>query len=856
MANIPYRYQHMPIGGGGYVTGLVFSEEREDILYARTDIGGIYRFDFHKDCWHSIMEPVGPDEIELEFPLAMALREHGDREPTLLFACGKWNEEEGLFVSTDDGGVHYAATSIPARVHGNRPGRGTGSRLCIGEDGNIYFASQSKGLLFSEDGGENWEAIDLNQYKYQRKGETNLTFVWAGCGSNARTLVIGSNGAVNVESRRTEDAVTYRERGHSLYVSYDGGITWEMLPEPEFPLLSESERSIRRQFDGKKDTELCENLLERERREIRGYVAQRYAYDGEWLYVTMNSSGDAGWCDLDGYSAEGGNPCKGRIVRYRFENNRLTQWQDVTPVEKTFRDTIPKGKGLFAKAQYKLDRQCYPFGFGGISTVKSRPGMVVCCTFGGMHGSTVLRSADGGKNWEVILHNLSIGSVQFNTSYMKPEYNSGRLLTHWMSDLKINPLRPDEAWFVTGTGVFRTQNLSDGTVVWSDCNVGLEETVHMNVYSLPVRHLPDLPVTEYTVNVIDAVGDLGGFHFTDMRRQCENTIADADGNRYITAMNADYPDAKPEYVIMTPRGNWTGETKGGVIVSRDGGNTWQSLPLPFGVSDVTDSLLEEITKPNRNSGWAAVSADGGSICWTLAEGQSLPSDAVVYTTDEGRNWQKSKVRQLPATKNPRLHLEQGDSSRTYLKVMADRTDSKRFFGFGNHFRIYISPDAGKNFYEYPVPKELPDIDLSRIERFQMEIRGETGKSGVFYIAAGRQGLWRMEYAKETDSLRFEQLHKDGEEFFCIGFGIGEGVRERNYAEGQKTLYTVGRLYGEDGMLHYGFYRSTDYGASWDCISNERQHFGNIRSIDGDKRIFGRYFIGSGNMGLWVGDEEA
>ena len=41
---IPYRYRHMPIGGGGYVTGFYFHPTDPHVMYCRTDIGGMYRF--------------------------------------------------------------------------------------------------------------------------------------------------------------------------------------------------------------------------------------------------------------------------------------------------------------------------------------------------------------------------------------------------------------------------------------------------------------------------------------------------------------------------------------------------------------------------------------------------------------------------------------------------------------------------------------------------------------------------------------------------------------------------------------------------------------------------------------------
>ena len=48
---IPYEYKNAPVPGGGFVTGFCFHPVEKEILYARTDIGGVYRYDFETKSW-------------------------------------------------------------------------------------------------------------------------------------------------------------------------------------------------------------------------------------------------------------------------------------------------------------------------------------------------------------------------------------------------------------------------------------------------------------------------------------------------------------------------------------------------------------------------------------------------------------------------------------------------------------------------------------------------------------------------------------------------------------------------------------------------------------------------------------
>ena len=70
---IPYHYEHAPIPGGGYVTGFVFHPQKPDVLYARTDIGGVYRYDYEMDKWKSLIDHVTQTDLSESYPIAIGL---------------------------------------------------------------------------------------------------------------------------------------------------------------------------------------------------------------------------------------------------------------------------------------------------------------------------------------------------------------------------------------------------------------------------------------------------------------------------------------------------------------------------------------------------------------------------------------------------------------------------------------------------------------------------------------------------------------------------------------------------------------------------------------------------------------
>lgn len=775
MNQIPYEYHNLPIPGGGYVTGFLFHKKKKGLLYIRTDIGGTYRFNREQDRWISLIPHVTMENLSETFPIAMAVE--NDRPNMLYIACGiNHKEKSGVLAISDDYGEHFRYEKIPVMIHGNLNGRGTGERLIVDAKNSqkLYFASQQEGLWVSENQGKDWSKLETLPEDY-------LTFV---CQCN-KALVVGTAGVMTRESEKI--------RGKSLYVSYDEGKSFTLMEQPQSHVIED-----------------CR---------LNGLVAQRWSMDEKYFYVTFASTGRRSYVLENGYSCDSGDTIDGRIVRYTLEaDGTLGSMEDITP------GSSAKVSGIGQENIAKGDRLDY--GFSGISASMQTHGLLIASTIVKDDGDSVFLSKDYGASWQQILYDLEEGEIRFRAPYMKPQYNGGHSLIHWLSDIKINPFDDNEAWFNTGTGVFRTQNLKDKDCFFTDWNDGLEETVHLNVYSMP----------KGDIQVIDILGDLGGFAFEELDKPCENSFADSEGNRYITCINADFSDEHPEWVIVTPRGNWKGKTKGGLILSKDQGRTFERLDMPFGLTNDLDEALHRIECPNVNSGWVAMSPDGKNIVWAVADGIELPVSRLIVSQDGGETFRCCKV-----------YEKSGEQKLTgKVKVFADRVDSRLFYGFGEQSDFYISKDGGYTYHEYTLSEEFPKVNFGLIDcANKTEVRGETGKKGGFYLAVGEGGLWKLLYDEEADCVHMKKLSKDGEIIYRVGLGIGSP--DGDYYKDNKAIYCNGIIDNE-----YGFYRSLDDGESFERINTDRQMFGEIISIDGDCRVFGRFYLATGSNGVKYG----
>ncbi|KUH39958.1 MULTISPECIES: WD40/YVTN/BNR-like repeat-containing protein [Streptomyces] len=157
----PYRWRTAVIGGTGFVTGVLFHPRVRGLAYARTDIGGAYRWDDRTARWTPLTDHLGWDDWNLLGVEAMAVDPaHPDR---LYLALGTYTQPwsgNGAVLRSDDRGATWARTDLDVKLGANEDGRGTGERLLVDprDPATLWLGTRHDGLLVSRDRGATWSS--------------------------------------------------------------------------------------------------------------------------------------------------------------------------------------------------------------------------------------------------------------------------------------------------------------------------------------------------------------------------------------------------------------------------------------------------------------------------------------------------------------------------------------------------------------------------------------------------------------------------------------------------------------------------------------------------------------------------
>ncbi|MFC7980976.1 cellulose binding domain-containing protein [Streptomyces sp. NPDC057336] len=613
-----YTWKNARVDGGGFVPGIVFNRSEKDLAYARTDIGGAYRWAEETKSWTPLLDHVGWDDWGHTGVVSVA---SDSVDPDRVYAAvgtytNDWDPGNGAVLRSADRGASWEKTDLPFKLGGNMPGRGMGERLAVDPHDNdvLYLGAPSgNGLWRSTDAGVTWSEVtafpnpgnyvqdptDTSGYASDNQGVVWVTFdeSTGTAGTPTKTVYVG-----------------VADKENAVYRSTDAGATWERVAG-----------------------------------QPTGYLAHKGVLDAEngYLYLAYSDTGGP---------YDGG---KGRLYRYATATGT---WTDISPVAEA--DTYFGFSGLTVDRQNPgtVMATAYSSWWPDTQIYRSTDS-----------GATWTQA------WEYTSYparenryTMDVSSSPWLTWGANPGPPEQTPKLGWMTEaLEIDPFDSDRMMYGTGATVYGTENLTN----WDD--EGGQFAIEPMVRGLEETAVNDLAAPPSGAPLLSALGDIGGFRHTSLTEVpsmmftspnfTSTTSLDFAETNPDVVVRAGNLDAGPHIAFSTDNGaNWFGGTDpagvsggGTVAAGADGsrfvwspqgagvhhttgfGTSWQpSSGIPAGAV-VESDRVDPHTFYGFKSGKFYVSTDGGAT-FTASAATGLPAgDSVRFKAlpgGEGDIW--------------------------------------------------------------------------------------------------------------------------------------------------------------------------------------------------------------------------
>jgi len=224
----PYVWKNVVMLGGGFVSGVAFGPSGTP--YARTDVGGAFRWDDGANGtddghWVPLLDWAGRADSNLMGVESIA---PDPSDPnTLYLAAGEYLKAgDGEVLSSNDRGASFTRHKLGVPMGGNADGRSMGERLAVDPNlpQSLYFGSRTLGLWHSADAAVSWTQVAA--FPLRDASDPGLSLVLfdpqsGKPGQGSSTLYVGV-------------ATT---SGPSLYRSSDAGESWAPVPGQPLGLM-------------------------------------------------------------------------------------------------------------------------------------------------------------------------------------------------------------------------------------------------------------------------------------------------------------------------------------------------------------------------------------------------------------------------------------------------------------------------------------------------------------------------------------------------------------------------------------------------------------------------------------------
>lgn len=204
-----YTWKPVQAHGGGFVDGIIYHPTTAGLVYARTDMGGAYRWDGATSTWIPLTDYLVRGQADFMGVLSLALDPNDASRVYLM--TGKYTQSwagTGALLASTNQGASWTQVNLSVKVGGNEDGRGAGERLQVDPNlgSTLFMGTTADGLWKSTNYGSTWARVASFT-------PTNVNFVMIDAssgvaGSASPRIFVGANNA------------------SSFWRSNDGGTTW------------------------------------------------------------------------------------------------------------------------------------------------------------------------------------------------------------------------------------------------------------------------------------------------------------------------------------------------------------------------------------------------------------------------------------------------------------------------------------------------------------------------------------------------------------------------------------------------------------------------------------------------------
>jgi len=802
-----FHWGNVAIGGGGFVSAIVPSTIEKNLFYARTDVGGAYRWDESAKKWVSMMDWVNISERGLLGVEAIAVDPKVPGKVYMMTGTVYWNQaDDGIgrsaFLRSSDYGKTWEKvytwdnSTKWFNAHGNGMGRGNGEALAIDPNNPdvMYYGSRNRGMWTSADNGSTWKHVD----GFTTAASADTT--WNGAGFSFVSFAPGSSTVIHAGFLR--DA-------NNVFRSEDAGKTWTTLPIPAALRTTAGGKIVRlmpqRAVTTSPDTALYVTFSD-------GAGPHTQAWSESWGVVN------------DGFG-------RGAILKYSFNTKA---WSDVSPED--FIDDKATGASLndslnVAGAAANKASYVYLAPYGGISINPQNPLEMVSTSMGyrgaqfwkldstgkkwkDQWGSNIYHTTDGGVTWIKSFQYYWMEGGVFPTTEQMSANGIGWLFNssiHWSGSIAMDPFNPKRVFVSSGNGIYKTDDITDYTFKKADCGWCSDELTQRQVWKVASHGIEEV-VPEEVVSipggpVISIIGDYDGFRHDDVTKY--------PAQRHQTSVNG------------TQLG--LGSTRALAFAPKSGK-----------LVKVADSRKAEVAKD-----------------------QFVPISALQFSSDSGRSWTVEAYSSLNAsyTKGRSVALSTDGVVALWTPGQKDGNDGdwpvQRYFNSGwtavagiDGAWILGDPETASTFYAYkPVDG---DVYRSTDKGATFTKVGTPGKSGSrkMRAAPGVAGdLWVPITSDATTGSLMRS--RDGGATWAAIAGVGrcEAVGFGKAATGKTfpAIFVYANIEGVEGV-----FQSDDEGKTWVRVNDDAHEYGGLANgefVMGDMNTYGIVYMSTAGNGI-------